>query len=381
MWRVAPACRPGRVSSTLRSDAGEVLRADCCAAASPSTRSTSGCAGPCTASSPRPRTGCSAESWWPRGRCTGGGPSRRSLCANSWRSSWSTRTGRARSHRNTSRRPSTTGRVVLFVLAPGPADGLPQLVLDCGALEQRLATALARWLGPADSVSVGVSSPVAAPENAPRALDDARTAMRVAAGSPGKVRVRGPDDLTSYILTLLPHIPARTRHAFAARLLGPLRDHDSRDQTDLLPTLEAFLGCDASWTTCAAQLRLHVNSLRQRIARIEQITGRDLSRLETRLDFLAALERSDPPPVRAGGVGAATRRDAIRCDAGAVRCDAMRRGRGGHGQKPPAPTWLPGPGHDRVTRVDPHNLTVDPIVFPPATALALAADQGKTTAQ
>ncbi|WP_246033401.1 PucR family transcriptional regulator [Streptomyces hundungensis] len=181
------------------------------------------------------------------------------------------------------------GQAVLFVLVPEPTDGPPQLVLDCAALEQRLGTVLARWLGPGDSVSVGISSPVAGPENAPRALDDARTAMRVAAGSPGKVRVRGPDDLTSHILTLLPLIPARTRHAFATRLLGPLRDHDSRHRTELLPTLEAFLDCDASWTMCAAQLRLHVNSLRQRVARIEQITGRDLSRLETRLDFLAAL--------------------------------------------------------------------------------------------
>ncbi|MFG2720625.1 PucR family transcriptional regulator [Streptomyces sp. NPDC048416] len=182
------------------------------------------------------------------------------------------------------------GQAVLFVLVPEPADGLPEQVLDCDALRQRLTGVLARWLGPTDSVSVGVSSPVDAPESAPRALDEARTAMRVAAGSPGRVQVRGPVDLTSHILALLPLIPARTRHAFAARLLNPLRDHDSRHQTGLLPTLEAFLDCDASWTMCAARLHLHVNSLRQRIARIEQLTGRDLARLETRLDFLAALK-------------------------------------------------------------------------------------------
>lgn len=180
-------------------------------------------------------------------------------------------------------------QAVLFVLAPEPADGLPEPALDSVALQQRLTAVLARWLGPRGSVSVGLSSPVAAAEQARRALDTARTALRIAQDHPDRVAVRGPDDLTSHILTLLPLIPAEIRRAFAARLLGPLRDHDSRHRTDLLPTLETFLECDASWTACAARLHLHVNSLRHRVARIEQITGRDLGRLETRLDFLAAL--------------------------------------------------------------------------------------------
>ncbi|GAA4930401.1 PucR family transcriptional regulator [Streptomyces coeruleoprunus] len=180
-------------------------------------------------------------------------------------------------------------QAVLLVLLPEPTDTLPGPVLDCAALQQRLAAALARWLGPAGRVSIGVSSPVEAAGSARRALDEARTALRVADEGPERVTVRGPDDLTSHILSLLPLIPAETRQAFAARLLSPLRDHDSRHQTDLLPTLESFLECDASWTRCAAQLHLHVNSLRHRIARIEQLTGRDLARLETRLDFLAAL--------------------------------------------------------------------------------------------
>ncbi|MCX5376115.1 PucR family transcriptional regulator ligand-binding domain-containing protein [Streptomyces sp. NBC_00091] len=179
-------------------------------------------------------------------------------------------------------------RAVLFVLVP-PTDALPEPALDCAALQQRLSAALARWLGPTDRVCVGVSSPVEEPGNARRALDEARNALRVAYEGPERVTVRGPDDLTTHILSLLPLIPAEARRAFATRLLGPLRDHDSRHRTDLLATLETFLDCDGSWTACAAQLHLHVNSLRHRIARIEHLTARDLTRLETRLDFLAAL--------------------------------------------------------------------------------------------
>ncbi|MET9324708.1 PucR family transcriptional regulator ligand-binding domain-containing protein [Streptomyces sp. NPDC003038] len=180
-------------------------------------------------------------------------------------------------------------QAVIFVLVPEPTDALPGPALDYAALQRRLAAVLARWLGPTGSVSIGVSSPVGEPGNARRALEEARTALRVADDGPERVTARGPDDLTTHILSLLPLIPAETRQAFAARLLGPLRDHDSRHQTDLLVTLEKFLDCDGSWTKCAARLRLHVNSLRHRVARIEQLTGRDLARLETRLDFLAAL--------------------------------------------------------------------------------------------
>ncbi|MGW6709913.1 PucR family transcriptional regulator [Streptomyces sp. NPDC054956] len=180
-------------------------------------------------------------------------------------------------------------QAVLFVLAPAPTDGRPEPELDCAALERRLAAVLARWLGPRGSLSVGVSPPVDAPGNARRALEETRTALRVAHDGPGQVTVRSTGDLTSHILSLLPLIPVENRRAFAARLLGPLRDHDSRHRTDLVLTLEAFLDCDGSWTKCAARLRLHVNSLRQRVTRIEQLTGRNLARLETRLDFLAAL--------------------------------------------------------------------------------------------
>lgn len=182
-------------------------------------------------------------------------------------------------------------QAVLLVLVPKPTDGHhADPSLDHAALQHRLSAALARWLGPTDSVSIGVSSPMEDPGQAGRALDEARNALRLARAAPERVAVRGPSDLTSHILSLLPLIPAEPRHAFASRLLDPLRDHDSRHRTDLLTTLETFLDCDASWTACAARLHLHVNSLRHRIARIEHLTGRDLSRLETKLDFLAALK-------------------------------------------------------------------------------------------
>jgi DNA-binding PucR family transcriptional regulator len=84
-------------------------------------------------------------------------------------------------------------------------------------------------------------------------------------------------------------VPADTRRAFRRRLLGPVLEYDRSHATDLLGTLDAFLDCDGSWSRCADRLHLHVNTLRYRIGRIEQLTGRDLSRFPDRVDLFLAL--------------------------------------------------------------------------------------------
>jgi DNA-binding PucR family transcriptional regulator len=50
-----------------------------------------------------------------------------------------------------------------------------------------------------------------------------------------------------------------------------------------------FLDRSGSWNRCAAELHVHVNTLRYRIRRIEELTGRDLGTLENRVDFFLAL--------------------------------------------------------------------------------------------
>ncbi|WP_320784419.1 PucR family transcriptional regulator [Streptomyces sp. CRN 30] len=140
-------------------------------------------------------------------------------------------------------------------------------------------------------VTVGVSAAVHSAEGLRGALEEARHARRVAAARPGRVCAAGHQELASHVL-LLPFVPDDVRRAFTARLLDPLRDYDRRHRAELIPTLEAFLDSDGSWTRCAARLHLHVNTLRYRVGRIEQLTGRDLSRLEDKLDFFLALRMS-----------------------------------------------------------------------------------------
>ncbi|MEU5225890.1 PucR family transcriptional regulator ligand-binding domain-containing protein [Streptomyces toyocaensis] len=140
-------------------------------------------------------------------------------------------------------------------------------------------------------LTLGVSAAVHSAEGLRGALEEARHARRGAAARQGRVCAAGHQELASHVL-LLPFVPDDVRRAFTARLLDPLRDYDRRHRAELIPTLEAFLECDGSWTRCASRLHLHVNTLRYRVGRIEQLTGRDLSRLEDKLDFFLALRMS-----------------------------------------------------------------------------------------
>ncbi|WP_066946713.1 PucR family transcriptional regulator ligand-binding domain-containing protein [Streptomyces lushanensis] len=169
-----------------------------------------------------------------------------------------------------------------------PADG-PGLHAD--ALLASVRGPLTAGLADDGRLTLGVSAAVGSAEGLHGALEEARHARRVAAARPGRVCAAGHHELASHVL-LLPFVPDDVRRAFTARLLDPLRDYDRRHRAELIPTLEAFLDCDGSWTRCAARLHLHVNTLRYRVGRIEQLTGRDLSRLEDKLDFFLALRMS-----------------------------------------------------------------------------------------
>jgi hypothetical protein len=163
--------------------------------------------------------------------------------------------------------------------------------LHADVLLESVRAPLSAGLADDGRLTLGVSAAVHSAEALRGALEEARHARRVAAARPGRVCAAGHHELASHVL-LLPFVPDDVRRAFTARLLDPLRDYDRRHRAELIPTLEAFLDCDGSWTRCATRLHLHVNTLRYRVGRIEQLTGRDLSRLEDKLDFFLALRMS-----------------------------------------------------------------------------------------
>ncbi|MEU8887686.1 PucR family transcriptional regulator ligand-binding domain-containing protein [Streptomyces sp. NPDC048442] len=181
--------------------------------------------------------------------------------------------------------------VPLPAVAADQSEGAESPGLHAETLLAAVQAPLSGGLADDGRLTLGVSAPVHSAEGLRGALEEARHARRVAAARPGRVAAAGHHELASHVL-LLPFVPDDVRRAFTARLLDPLRDYDRRHRAELIATLEAFLDSDGSWTRCATRLHLHVNTLRYRVGRIEQLTGRDLSRLEDKLDFFLALRMS-----------------------------------------------------------------------------------------
>lgn len=142
---------------------------------------------------------------------------------------------------------------------------------------------------PQTPLHAGVSGQVRAADGLDSALGQARYALAAArAGAPDDARVTSVEDLST-LGALLAGVPAEVRTAFSSRVLGPLARAGSTSHQMLLETLESFLAHHGSWARTAATLHLHVNTVHYRIQRIETLTGRDLSRLDHKLDLQAAL--------------------------------------------------------------------------------------------
>jgi len=182
-------------------------------------------------------------------------------------------------------------------LAFGPAvvaparDGLAVALVPSGpGLAQGLRTALER-LAPGitrGALTAGLSGETGV-EAIAGGLEEARFAHRAARGGRAPVSVLGSDEVTSHVL-LLATVPDDIRRTFAQRVLGPVLEHDRRANGELVVTLAEFLACSCSWTRTAEALHLHVNTVRYRIERVQELTGRDLSRLEDRVDVFLALK-------------------------------------------------------------------------------------------
>lgn len=136
-------------------------------------------------------------------------------------------------------------------------------------------------------LTVGTSVPYGAAALS-GAMQEARHARDLARVREGALPVVTGAELTSHV-ALLAAVPDDVRRAFAARVLAPVLEYDERTGAGLLATLEEFLDCSGSWSKVAEKLHLHVNTVRYRIGRVEELTGRDLGRFADRVDVFLAL--------------------------------------------------------------------------------------------
>ncbi|SDL61232.1 PucR C-terminal helix-turn-helix domain-containing protein [Glycomyces sambucus] len=182
---------------------------------------------------------------------------------------------------------ATCGNETVAVLTgPGAA---PEERGRLVAWARRCAAALqAAHPGGPGAVGIGLADPVHSPAGLHGALEQARHTAALAQPRPGRIEVAEPDHLVSHRM-LLAAVPPDVSRAFRTRVLDPLLEYDARHRSDLLPTLRRFLECDGSWRQCAASLHVHVNTVRYRMRRVEELTGRDLRNPLDRMDLALAV--------------------------------------------------------------------------------------------
>jgi sugar diacid utilization regulator len=160
----------------------------------------------------------------------------------------------------------------LRALLPLGGDGRTDVAHALAALDGELER-----LAHDERLAGGRSEPRSGLDGDQRGLAEAACAARVARAVAPDGGARGYGDLGVYrYLAQLPAGPAPDeRHAQA---IATLAAYDARRRTELLGTLERHLGDRGALAATARALYIHTNTLRQRLDRIEALTGLDLAR-------------------------------------------------------------------------------------------------------
>jgi PucR family transcriptional regulator, purine catabolism regulatory protein len=106
-------------------------------------------------------------------------------------------------------------------------------------------------------------------------------------GRPAK-RVATYKDLGSFQL-LLSLQDEEALRLFCDSILGPIEAGDGHYGGELMRSLEAFIEENGQWERAAKRLYCHRHTLRYRIRRVEELTGRSLSSARDRIEFWLAL--------------------------------------------------------------------------------------------
>jgi DNA-binding PucR family transcriptional regulator len=151
---------------------------------------------------------------------------------------------------------------------------------------EELGSSLYAALGPESAIGIGAEGKGI--EGLRRSLIQARQAANLARRRRTTDGYVVHDKVESHAL-LLALQDEQVLVSFCDSLLGPIEEYDAQRSTELLPTLEAFLTSGGRWEATAQKLHIHVNTLRHRLARCEELTGRDISSMDDRVDFYIAL--------------------------------------------------------------------------------------------
>lgn len=191
---------------------------------------------------------------------------------------------------------ASTATLTCALVAGRDEDGLFDLA---DRVMRRLETVLTPGL------RVGVGRPVPG-SDARRSFHEARCAVEAVAlgihagngngnGNGNNVNGHGPHgavatyrDLGSFQL-LLSLQDDEALKLFCDSILGPIEASEGHYGGELMRSLEAFIEENGQWERAARRLYCHRHTLRYRIKRVEELTGRNLGSARDRIEFWLAL--------------------------------------------------------------------------------------------
>jgi PucR family transcriptional regulator, purine catabolism regulatory protein len=184
---------------------------------------------------------------------------------------------------------ASSGPLTCALVAGGEEDEL-------FALARRVTARLSAELG--SELCVGVGRAVAGGE-ARRSFHEARCAVEaVALGVAPRSNGSAPMLATTHLATykdlgsfqlLLSLQGDEALRLFCDSILGPIEASEGHYGGELMRSLEAFIEENGQWERAARRLYCHRHTLRYRIRRVEELTGRNLGSARDRIEFWLAL--------------------------------------------------------------------------------------------
>ncbi|GFG99075.1 helix-turn-helix domain-containing protein [Mycobacterium timonense] len=134
---------------------------------------------------------------------------------------------------------------------------------------------------------IGIGTRCEGPDDLPQSFTEARRALNIRLRSANPEGAAAFDELGFYRLIDAAH-DGGTVEGFMREWLGTLLDYDQSRKSELVQTLSDYLECGGNYDESAAALHIHRSTLRYRLARIADLTGYDLRKVDTRFNLHAA---------------------------------------------------------------------------------------------
>ena len=160
-----------------------------------------------------------------------------------------------------------------------------KMVLELAADLQRAIESMI----PEVTVSVGIGRPHTSLVDLRQSYYEAHYAIKIRKLKGNTSVIASFDDLGSYGL-LLGLQDTLSLEVFYDSVLGKLQEYDELNSSGLVKSLARFLEANGHWGEAAERLYVHRHTLRYRMKRVEEITGRDLGSSQDRMEFWLALK-------------------------------------------------------------------------------------------